>query len=498
VATVAFEPEELSQLIRAYTGEGIARDELQEFVESLRQIERAPRALDAVMEQANDYFYALGVEYMYEPEGEGLMGEGAILGAYIAFEDRPRAPGAPPLQSDRTLLYDWRENTFRLTTPDEFWRNATEGEGATHTRASEHVRIDRGEFGRIFANQWRVDASAIQRLYNEMHDAIGMREIRAVLRRINDAANQHGVESVAPERNAGRRALVYINTGDTYDETIGFDEGADAFIITTWGGWLEEAEREINEEGEPARNDEDVCVGCGRIYLNEELDYDDDGTGATCRNCRKPEIPIWHPGNVEPLVAILRALGGEPIAVHCIDRDPLTLAFSFMQTADHLIAEREEFPFKIEWATLLRLFVTEERAEWNVCGTGRYIHTQRVQPDLSIEREMFQRLYVAMDAFLGTGAERQPVAEFLKMPPVLWTCGQVNEIQWIEGERGEDGGVQAFVRQHHEPGSQIEFDDLVVWSAAGDELRELITDGFIAWNRDDTVRAYLKSIGVCR
>jgi hypothetical protein len=52
--------------------------------------------------------------------------------------------------------------------------------------------------------------------------------------------------------------------------------------------------------------------------------------------------------------------------------------------------------------------------------------------------------------------------------------------------------------RRHEVGSRFEFDDLVVWSAADEELRQLVEDGFIKWENDDSVRKYLQGIGVCR
>lgn len=467
---------------------------------------RTVRQISEAMDAANELVQGSGVEQIYEFEGRitNSPWDADVLAQYVNVEDA----------NTETLLFTRTtpEPEFRLQSEGSFvetWRgNAAE---AQRTHATDHVQIDRGEFGRFFANQWRVDPPAIQRLYEELHRAEGEREARAVLRRISDAANQFGVEYVAPELNAGGRALVYINTGDTYNETIGFDVRADAFILTTWGGWLEEAERQINEEGEPARADEDVCGTCGRIFNREELTYVGPDE-ATCRDCLRDEVVTWKPRDDQPLITILRSVDGLAVAVHLYtwDQDGQTphLAFSVMQTEDHLIAMnpspgrwRNRSPYN-EWAPPNRTWSSVFDAFTQKKMTDLYVASSDSKNlNVGIEREMFSRLSVAMDAFLETGGKFQPVKEFLKVPPVLWTCDQVNEIGWITSQpngRGDREGVQAFVRLHHEPGEQIEADDLVVWEAGTEELNGLIEDGFIKFGDDRTVREYLQHIGVCR
>lgn len=339
------------------------------------------------MESAIDRFFDEHCElvFMHEPEGEGLMGEGRVIGAFIAFEDRLRHPGSHPNQADETLIYDWVNDMFLVGSPNDFWE-----------RHVASIRRDRDPF--------------------------------------------------------------------------------------------------------PDAPDTDECEQCGAVFPI------DDGNNL-CENCR-PRLPIWHPNYDEPLVAMLRSIEGHPLAVHLIEPDHNTarwnkivdsqgpvLAFSIPQTEDHFIAslswgDRDE-PYSVPWATVLDAFINKKMIDLYVSGRGDSYHSN---PNVAIEREMFQRLYVAMDAFMETGMTHQPTKEFLKIPPVLWTCDQINEIVWHE-ERGESV-VEAFVATYDEKGT-IQT-DLSVWSARTPELNELIDDGFIQWKNDRSVRDYLHRIGVCR
>lgn len=50
-----------------------------------------------------------------------------------------------------------------------------------------------------------------------------------------------GVEAIQSD---GDILATYSNTGDTYSATVLYDEEWKEFIVTSWGGWLEEYERE--------------------------------------------------------------------------------------------------------------------------------------------------------------------------------------------------------------------------------------------------------------
>lgn len=86
-----------------------------------------------------------------------------------------------------------------------------------------------------------------------------------------------GVEHVPAPGGDDCGGLQYLNAGDSYAETLGYDETAGSFLLTSWGDWLEGAEAEYQEEsGEtrcgncdeftPCADDwrETVCEYCGR------------------------------------------------------------------------------------------------------------------------------------------------------------------------------------------------------------------------------------------
>lgn len=302
----------------------------------------------------------------------------------------------------------------------------------------------------------------------------------------------------------------YVNVGDPYIATILYERENHTFFIQSYGDFIEHWEATHQDE-----RTEEVCGTCGRQLPYDQLEFNEEGTEATCRRCieERNEIVTWEPREDQPLIAILRAIDGHVIAVHLFswdsdfgdgDAPPPFLSFSVMQTEDHFIALNpgrwrrqgvEYLPPYRTWASVIDAFTTKQHSDLYVASSdSRDI-------DVAIEREMFQRLRVAMDAFLEVGAgERQPVKEFRTTPPLLWTCDQVNEIAWITSRpngRGDREGVQAMVVQR-EPGSGFEADDIMVWEAGTDELHELIEDGFIKWGDDRTVREYLKHIGVCR
>lgn len=108
----------------------------------------------------------------------------------------------------------------------------------------------------------------------------GLEGAEEFLRRAGWGAQTFGVEYV----DCAGRELAYLNTGETYDLTIG-QEGQEVFS-TSWGGWLEEAESaHCEEEGEircgycsaftPMEEGADwhdtVCESCGRYVDSGEL-----------------------------------------------------------------------------------------------------------------------------------------------------------------------------------------------------------------------------------
>lgn len=99
------------------------------------------------------------------------------------------------------------------------------------------------------------------------------------LKSIGYGAHFFGIESVS----CNDRILEYINTGETYDSTIG-QEGNELFI-TSWGGWLEEVENQHCQDEKVIRcgycseftplNKKQwhnvICEHCGRYVDSGEL-----------------------------------------------------------------------------------------------------------------------------------------------------------------------------------------------------------------------------------
>ena len=81
-----------------------------------------------------------------------------------------------------------------------------------------------------------------------------------------------GVESV----QVGDRILSYLNTGDTYDLTVG-QEGTGPVFDTSWGDWVEQAEAEYCEAEKVIR-----CGNCGQFTPVFEV-WDE----TTCLSCNR-------------------------------------------------------------------------------------------------------------------------------------------------------------------------------------------------------------------
>lgn len=102
-----------------------------------------------------------------------------------------------------------------------------------------------------------VDAVRIERLAS---DGSGSAESR--LETIDRILGGHGVEEVEAGTGEHARRLYYSNAGETYAGTVGLDDSG-AFVVTSWGDFVEQAEADAveqsREEGEPI----DRCGYCG-------------------------------------------------------------------------------------------------------------------------------------------------------------------------------------------------------------------------------------------
>lgn len=95
-----------------------------------------------------------------------------------------------------------------------------------------------------------------------------------------DLLDHFGVEGVS----CGDDSMDYLNTGDTYSETIVLTSDGE-LLCTTWGNWYENAEREHCEENSVIR-----CGYCGEFtddsyYGDEDDDCDKDWHDIVCQSC---------------------------------------------------------------------------------------------------------------------------------------------------------------------------------------------------------------------
>ena len=79
----------------------------------------------------------------------------------------------------------------------------------------------------------------------------------------------------------GGRELSYVNTGETYEDTVCYEEGGaqGGYFVCSWGAWYEEAEAEYEEENDVIR-----CGYCGEYTPRGEGVWSDVACGA-CGHC---------------------------------------------------------------------------------------------------------------------------------------------------------------------------------------------------------------------
>lgn len=85
----------------------------------------------------------------------------------------------------------------------------------------------------------------LEALADTLNSAYGMRGAERAMREADEILGGFGVEAVFEEGEyGGDPAMTYINTGDTYNATIVYDVDEDELYVSTWGDWVEDAERQ--------------------------------------------------------------------------------------------------------------------------------------------------------------------------------------------------------------------------------------------------------------
>lgn len=67
-------------------------------------------------------------------------------------------------------------------------------------------------------------------------------EVELLMAAANQVAGTYGVEAIFGSR-VSWPDLEYLNTGDTYTLTLAYDRIRERFVVTSWGDWIEAAER---------------------------------------------------------------------------------------------------------------------------------------------------------------------------------------------------------------------------------------------------------------
>ena len=97
--------------------------------------------------------------------------------------------------------------------------------------------LETPEDRRLFADLWRA-------LKRACKAGGSWREVQAAMDLANGFLRGYGVESVGLDtRRGSRRTALYVNTGDTYNGTLAFDEQTARFFVTTYGDVVEGWER---------------------------------------------------------------------------------------------------------------------------------------------------------------------------------------------------------------------------------------------------------------
>ena len=84
----------------------------------------------------------------------------------------------------------------------------------------------------------------LEALARQLNSVGGARRVEKAMRDADKILGTHGVEAVFEEGDYdGDAAMTYLNTGDTYAMTLVYDVGEDELYVSTWGDWVEWAER---------------------------------------------------------------------------------------------------------------------------------------------------------------------------------------------------------------------------------------------------------------
>lgn len=147
-----------------------------------------------------------------------------------------------------------------------------------------------------FEHDWRNSRAAtegnyvsrpmILDLYRQLERAHRGREVEAVMRYANELIDAHGVEALRQEGAYVDRyhfdiIATYVNMGDPYVLTLLYDSENHAFLLTSYGGFLEAWEAEHPPET--------TCSDCGIVIAGDQ-------EGGICADCADSREEAAAPG----------------------------------------------------------------------------------------------------------------------------------------------------------------------------------------------------------
>lgn len=94
-----------------------------------------------------------------------------------------------------------------------------------------------------------LDEAGARALLREMRGAEDPEDVDGVLDRANELIGGHGVEAIHDEdawvnNYYGDITFLYVNMGDPYIRTIGYDTKEEEFVVAGWGDWAEQKDRQ--------------------------------------------------------------------------------------------------------------------------------------------------------------------------------------------------------------------------------------------------------------
>ena len=122
-----------------------------------------------------------------------------------------------------------------------------------------------------------LDEETARSLLREMRGADDPDDVDGVLERANELLEGHGVEALRDEEGGwvdsyyGDISFLYVNMGDPYIQTIGYDTEKSEFVVAGWGDWLEEYEQRREKTEAEGRADAEYGAATER-----EEEFDDD------------------------------------------------------------------------------------------------------------------------------------------------------------------------------------------------------------------------------